>query len=65
MFEITWWCVVVSVLLGAAVGLDARQNGSPWRLPALAWAILVGVTWVGVVPYAVLRMRSPAKVGSR
>jgi hypothetical protein len=64
MLEFTWWCVVVSVLLGAVVG--STPGGTVRRcvfrqLPG----ICVGVAWVGVVPYAVLRMRRPAKVGSR
>ena len=47
MFEITWWCVVVSLLLGTVVWLDARRYRAGARVPPVAWAIVVGVTWVG------------------
>ena len=56
MFEITWWCVVVSLLLGTVVWLDARRYPAGARVPPVAWAIVVGVTWVGIAPYVVLRV---------
>jgi hypothetical protein len=60
VFEITWWCVLVSAVLGAGVGLDARRRPPVWRLPAAAWVVLVVVTWVAVVLYVVGRLLQPA-----
>lgn len=56
MFEITWWCVAVSTLLGAGVWLDGRRQPSRVGLTPVAWAIVVGVTWVGIIPYVARRV---------
>ncbi len=56
MFELTWTCAVISLVLGVGTWLDAKRRPPLWRLPALAWVTLVVVTWVAVVPYAVGRV---------
>lgn len=69
MFEISAWCIVVSVALTGAVWLDGRRHQPLWRLPSIAWALFVGVTWIGIVLYVVARamgrMRRPVSVGAR
>ena len=69
MFEISAWCIVVSVVLTAAVWLDGRRHQPLWRLPAIVWAVVVGVTWIGIIPYAAARARGrtrrPVTVGVR
>jgi hypothetical protein len=62
VFEITWWCALVSAVLGAAVWFDARRRPPVWRLPAWAWVVLVVVTWIAVVPYAIGRVLQPEAV---
>ena len=65
MFEISAWCIVVSVLLAAGVWLDSRSRRSLWKLPAILWAVIVGVTWVGIVPYLIARARTGAMADAR
>ncbi len=35
MFEISAWCIVVSVLLAAGAWLDSRSRRPLWKLPAV------------------------------
>jgi len=51
MFEVTWWCIVVSLVLAGAVFLDARSRVLRWGVSPIVWAVVVGVTWVAIVPY--------------
>lgn len=64
MFEMQWWCYVVSAVLAIPVALDARRRGlSPAAI--VAWTALVAVTWIGVVPYVATRSRSGSKGASK
>lgn len=65
MFEVSAWCILVSVVLAGGVWIDARGRRPLWRLPAIAWAAFVGITWVGIVLYLVARLRRPALAGAR
>ena len=57
MFEMQWWCYVVSAVLAVPVAIDARRRGlTPWAIAG--WTAVVAVTWIGVVPYVALRNRS-------
>lgn len=58
MFEVSGWCIVISVVMAAAVWFDGRRRPPLWRVPAAAWAIFVGLTWVGILPYALARARA-------
>jgi len=67
MFEVSGWCIVISVIMGAGVWFDGRHRQPLWRLPAAAWAIFVGLTWVGIVIYIIARTRAQrtGPVGAR
>jgi hypothetical protein len=65
MFEMSAWCVVVSVVLAAGVWMDGRRHEPIWRLPAIAWAAFVGITWVGIILYLVARLRTPTVADAR
>jgi hypothetical protein len=65
MFEMSAWCVVVSLVLAAGVWFDARGHQPLWRLPAIAWAAFVGITWVGIILYLVARLRRPRLAEAR
>lgn len=56
MLELTSTCAAISLVLGVGTWLDARRGEPVWRLSALAWAALVALTWVAVVPYAIGRL---------
>ena len=64
MFELEWWCYVVSAVLGVPVLFDARRRGlTIWAV--VLWTASVALTWVAVVPYVVTRSRHAAGQGVR
>lgn len=67
MFEVSGWCIVISVVMAAGVWLDGRRRQPIWRLPSAVWAIFVGLTWVGIVIYVIARTRAqrPDPIGAR
>ncbi len=58
MFEVSGWCIVISVVMAAGVWFDGWRRPPPWRVPAAVWAIFVALTWVGVLPCALARARA-------
>ena len=60
MFEMQWWCYVVSAVLAVPVLFDARRRGLT-PLAVVVWTTAVALTWVAVVPYALTRSRKLAK----
>ena len=60
MFEMQWWCYLVSTVLAVPVLFDARRRGlTPWQIAG--WTAAVAVTWVAVVPYGLTRGRKAAE----